>query len=79
MCVHARSKRICSEHAARLLAAGDAYRCFCSPDRLLLMRREALTRREVVRYDRRCAQLTETEIAQKLEAKQAFTVGAHTF
>lgn len=35
---------------AALLASGAAYRCFCSPQRLQLLRRDALRRQQTPRY-----------------------------
>ncbi|XP_066053917.1 nondiscriminating glutamyl-tRNA synthetase EARS2, mitochondrial isoform X1 [Chamaea fasciata] len=51
---------------AALLASGAAYRCFCSPQRLQLLRRDALRSQQTPRYDNRCRHLTPTEVAQKL-------------
>jgi glutamyl-tRNA synthetase len=53
--------------AARLLAAGHAYSCFCSPDRLREEREKAEAAGSAWQYDRRCLQLTAEEIA-RLEA-----------
>ena len=42
------------EHAARLLAAGRAYYCDCSPELLDAQRKAAEARKETFRYDGRC-------------------------
>ena len=42
------------EHAARLLAEGKAYRCYCTPDELEAERREAQAAKRPYRYSRRC-------------------------
>jgi glutamyl-tRNA synthetase len=44
-------------HAYRLLEAGKAYRCYCSPQELQERREEALRRGESPRYNRRCRDL----------------------
>jgi glutamyl-tRNA synthetase len=44
-------------HAYRLLDAGKAYRCYCSPQELQERREVALRRGETPRYDRRCRDL----------------------
>ncbi|NWI15740.1 SYEM protein, partial [Crypturellus soui] len=49
-----------------LLETGAAYRCFCSPQRLELLRKEALRRQQTPRYDNRCRHLTPKEVAEKL-------------
>lgn len=45
---------------------GTAYRCFCTPRRLELLRKEAVRNREIPKYDGRCRHLTEEEIQRKL-------------
>ena len=42
------------EHAARLIAQGQAYYCYCTEEELDLRRKEALARKEIPKYDRRC-------------------------
>ncbi len=49
------------EHAERLVAQGDAYRCWCSPDRLERMRQAQQAAKQPPKYDRRCLGLTEDE------------------
>ncbi|RPJ36583.1 MAG: glutamate--tRNA ligase, partial [Planctomycetaceae bacterium] len=44
-------------HAYRLLEAGKAYRCYCSPQELQERREDALRRGESPRYNRRCRDL----------------------
>jgi len=53
------------EAARRLVEQGDAYYCYCSPERLEEMRAEQLRRKQPPGYDRRCRELTEEERAQK--------------
>ncbi|XP_065588749.1 nondiscriminating glutamyl-tRNA synthetase EARS2, mitochondrial [Cyrtonyx montezumae] len=50
-----------------LLDCGAAYRCFCTPQRLELLRKEALRNQQTPRYDNRCRHLTNQEVAEKLE------------
>ncbi|XP_055994834.1 probable glutamate--tRNA ligase, mitochondrial [Sorex fumeus] len=49
-----------------LLKTGAAYPCFCSPQRLELLKKEALRNRQTPRYDNRCRHLTQAQVAQKL-------------
>ncbi len=58
---------IYKEHADRLIAQGDAYYCFCSPERLAAMRQEQQQRKEPPGYDRLCRGLTEAEVRAKLD------------
>lgn len=55
-------------HASELLDKGHAYRCFCSPDTLSQMREQQQAKGEFVKYDRRCLQLSEAQIAEYLES-----------
>ncbi|XP_051488233.1 probable glutamate--tRNA ligase, mitochondrial [Apus apus] len=55
-----------SRASQELLARGAAYRCFCSPRRLELLRKEALRSQQTPRYDNRCRHLTPAEVAEKL-------------
>ena len=47
--------------AGELLESGDAYRCYCSPERLDESRKEQARRKEHQGYDRRCRYLSEGE------------------
>ncbi len=49
--------------ADRLLAAGSAYRCWCTTEELDAVRRDQETKREPPRYDGRCLRLTDAEHA----------------
>ncbi len=53
------------EYAGKLLAAGRAYRCYCSPERLAAVRREQSDQKlSVIGYDRHCRDLTEAQRAE---------------
>jgi glutamyl-tRNA synthetase len=54
--------------AERLLEIGAAYRCFCTPAELDERRREAETRKEAFRYDRRCDVLSRDEVERRVAA-----------
>jgi glutamyl-tRNA synthetase len=42
------------EQAARLVAEGNAYYCYCTEEELEVRRREALARKAIPKYDRHC-------------------------
>ena len=42
------------DHAARLIAEGKAYRCYCTPEELEEERRQAQREKRAYRYSRRC-------------------------
>ena len=50
--------------AKRLVEGGNAYFCYCSPQRLEEMRKEQMKRKQPPGYDRRCRDLTEKERAE---------------
>lgn len=54
------------QKAAELIESGRAYRCFCSPDRLSLLRNYQSRNREKPHYDRKCHNLSQAEIEEKL-------------
>ncbi len=58
------------EHADKLLAAGRAYRCFCSEERLASLRQEQELAKMVhgSGYDRHCRALSEAEVEKLLAA-----------
>ncbi len=60
--------------AQRLLAAGKAYRCFCTAAELDEQRAAAERRNEAFRYDRRCDRLSSGEVATRLNAGMPFVV-----
>uniref|UniRef100_A0A7N9CIY8 Nondiscriminating glutamyl-tRNA synthetase EARS2, mitochondrial n=1 Tax=Macaca fascicularis TaxID=9541 RepID=A0A7N9CIY8_MACFA len=49
-----------------LLKTGAAYPCFCSPQRLELLKKEALRNHQMPRYDNRCRNMSQEQVAQKL-------------
>ena len=58
----------------RLIAAGYAYRCFCTPERLQRVREEMQARNEPPRYDRHCRALAAEEQAARAAASEPFVV-----
>ena len=54
--------------AEALLAAGHAYRCFCTPERLEALRQEQARAKQPPRYDGHCRNLDPAEVERKLAA-----------
>ncbi|KAM9792289.1 nondiscriminating glutamyl-tRNA synthetase EARS2, mitochondrial [Neosynchiropus ocellatus] len=54
------------EAAARLVESGGAYRCFCSAQRLELLKKEALRSGQTPRYDNRCRHLDPQQVEEKV-------------
>jgi len=51
----------------KLLESGHAYRCFCTPEEIEELRREAIEAGEHPDYDGRCRRLPDEEIADRIE------------
>lgn len=70
------SKRtaIYRKYAEELVKKGHGYRCFCPPADLEAMRADQQKRGVPPMYDRRCLQLTDQQIQQKLQARLPFVV-----
>ncbi len=58
---------IYDEYAGRLLEAGAAFRCYCSPDELEAKKRAALAERRRPVYDGRCRDLSDEEEKRQRE------------
>ncbi len=56
---------IYKQAAEHLVALGNAYYCYCSPERLEEMRKEQVARKQPPGYDRRCRDLSTQERAKK--------------
>ncbi len=62
------------EYAERLLAQGDAFRCFCTPERLEAMRAEQRASKMPPKYDGLCARLTAQEAQRRVAAGEPFVI-----
>ena len=60
--------------AHTLLERGAAYRCFCTTAELDERRREAESRGEAFRYDRRCDRLDHDQVARRVAAGEPFVI-----
>nr|XP_006013426.1 PREDICTED: probable glutamate--tRNA ligase, mitochondrial isoform X2 [Latimeria chalumnae] len=60
--------------AEALVEKGAAYYCFCTPQRLELLKKEALRNRETPRYDNRCRHLTVQQVEEKLAQSSSHVI-----
>jgi glutamyl-tRNA synthetase len=72
--VQSERQALYQQAAAGLLESGAAYRCFCTPQRLELMRAEQRARHEPERYDRRCRSIPSEESERRAAAGERFVV-----
>lgn len=63
---------IYQEHLDKLAKQNFVYRCFCTPEDLEIRRNRQIALKKPPRYEGTCLKLTETEIAQKLQAKTSY-------
>ncbi|KAI7823888.1 putative glutamyl-tRNA synthetase [Gamsiella multidivaricata] len=62
------------KHADALIEHDHAYRCFCTPERLSLVRLEAQKAGRTASYDRKCAMLSKQESQERVDNGEAFVV-----
>ena len=62
------------QHVFQLLEAGNAYRCFCTKERLDTMRAENRDKKLFPGYDRTCRDIPQEESARRSEAGEPFVV-----
>jgi glutamyl-tRNA synthetase len=65
---------IYDKYSEQLLRNGSAYRCFCTPERLQMMREEQQAQKLPPRYDRACREIDEETIKQNLEDKKKYVI-----
>ncbi|HVC21240.1 MAG TPA: glutamate--tRNA ligase [Vicinamibacterales bacterium] len=63
-----------AEHAQRLLEAGTAYYCFCTPEALETARRRALAEGRPARYSGTCRYLASEEVGRRLASGERAAV-----
>jgi len=65
---------IYQKYANELLAKEQAYRCFCSIERLAKMRQDQQAQKKPPRYDRTCRNLSAQEVAERIKNGQKFVI-----
>lgn len=63
-----------NEYIRKLLDSGKIYRCFCAKEQLQAEREEAQKNKRDPRYSKRCRELSEKEIEEKLAAGTLFAL-----
>ena len=58
----------------KLLSAGNAYHCFCTPEELTADREAQLALGKIYRYSGKCAQLSPVEVKEKIEKGALFAI-----
>jgi glutamyl/glutaminyl-tRNA synthetase len=72
--VQTQRKDLYGEAAQRLIESGHAYRCFCTSERLEILRKNAFRKQEIPRYDNRCRSLSKEESAARERDAQPYVI-----
>ncbi len=67
-------KDIYLQHARQLIEQGDAYYCFCSPERLAKVRAEQQKHKEPPRYDSHCRVIDPQEAQARVDAGETHVI-----
>ncbi|MEX0787553.1 MAG: glutamate--tRNA ligase [Anaerolineales bacterium] len=70
--------QIYHEHAQLLVRGGNAYACFCTPDRLAQVRQEQQKKKLPPRYDGRCRDLPAAEVHARLASGEGHVIRFRT-
>lgn len=70
--------KIYQEHAKQLITNGAAYYCFCTQQRLDVLRQVQQADKQLTKYDRTCLRLTSAEIQDKLNANIPYVIRLKT-
>ncbi|MBC8062482.1 MAG: glutamate--tRNA ligase [Clostridiaceae bacterium] len=62
------------QYAKQLVETGEAYYCFCTKERLDILKTTSETLKTTFRYDKHCMGLTKEEVAEKLSAKIPYVI-----
>ncbi|PIS31317.1 glutamate--tRNA ligase [Candidatus Saganbacteria bacterium CG08_land_8_20_14_0_20_45_16] len=66
--------KIHQEHIQKLIEAGHAYYCFCTPEELEKKRQEAAARKEPPKYDETCRRLPPEKVKELLAQKVPYVI-----
>ena len=65
---------IYKKYAQELIDKGEAYYCFCTPERLNEMREEQQKNKQAPRYDSYCRDLSKEDVKRKIEVGEKFVI-----
>jgi len=65
------------QKAGEILKSGSGYRCFCTPEQLERDRQKAREEKLPLQYNRRCLNLAQSEIQDRLARGESFAIRIH--
>jgi len=72
--IQSERQEIYNKYLKELLDKGEAYHCFCTPERLQKMREDQQANKQAPRYDRCCCDLSAEEVQKKIEAGEKYVI-----
>lgn len=72
--VQSERKPLYLEYAKKLIEKGEAYYCFCSKERLDILKVNSEALKRPFKYDKHCMELTQEEINEKLNANIPYVI-----
>jgi len=72
--IQSQRREIYREYAEKIMAAGEGYPCFCTPQRLADARERVTAQGGTFRYDKHCADIPREEAAARMAAGEPFCV-----
>lgn len=72
--VQSERRDIYDKYKEELLDKGEAYHCFCTPERLDEMRKDQQAKKLPPRYDRCCRDLSPEEVQQRIDAGEKYVI-----
>ncbi|PIT94052.1 glutamate--tRNA ligase [Candidatus Falkowbacteria bacterium CG10_big_fil_rev_8_21_14_0_10_43_11] len=76
--VQSKRLEIYQKYAQQLIDGGHAYYCFCTPEELTKMREEQEKKKLPPRYDGRCRNITQNEVASRLKSNKSYVLRLKT-
>ncbi len=72
--VQSERREIYDKYIKKLIEKGEAYYCFCTPERLEEMRKEQAAKKLPPRYDRKCRDLSPEEVEERIKRGEKFVI-----
>ena len=72
--IQSQRQNIYKKYTNEILKKGEAYYCFCTPERLEKMREDQQAKKLPPRYDRACRNLEKKEVEKKIKAGESFVI-----
>ena len=67
-------KDIYQDYAEQLITNGNAFYCFCTPERLNQVREDQIKRNETPHYDGTCRKLSQEQAVERIRAEESYVI-----